>query len=336
MTSRRLDATICLLVSASLLLAYWLTMPKVVTFEDSGLFLQVCHFNGIAHPPGYPLFTLLCVPWFWLPVDPVILGNSLSAVFAALTCIVVYFILKQLGVHRFIAAVTCILLGLSRDFWSQAIIVEVYSLNTLLVSLELYLAICFANKPQKWHLFTMSFILGLGLSNHWPIVLLSFPGLALVCLARMEDLGKVLRSPANCLICLLLLVFGLVPYLSLFLKSDPIFSYSGPITTVAEFIAYFTREAYQGVDQSATADMMDKIQFVSWLATQSLLQFGYGFALVSLVGLVRGLLLLVWSMQEYSSSSSVIRSHSPFYWVLSLTLFTGVFSSLIPLLHGSV
>ncbi|MCZ6502737.1 MAG: DUF2723 domain-containing protein [Gammaproteobacteria bacterium] len=288
MTSRRLDATICLLVSASLLLAYWLTMPKVVTFEDSGLFLQVCHFNGIAHPPGYPLFTLLCVPWFWLPVDPVILGNSLSAVFAALTCIVVYFILKQLGVHRFIAAVTCILLGLSRDFWSQAIIVEVYSLNTLLVSLEIYLAICFANKPQKWHLFTMSFILGLGLSNHWPIVLLSFPGLALVCLARVEDLGKVLRSPANCLICLLLLVFGLVPYLSLFLKSDPIFSYSGPVTTVAEFIPYLTREAYQGVDQSATADLMDKIQFVGWLATQSLLQFGYGFALVSLVGLVRG------------------------------------------------
>ena len=289
MTSRQVDATICLLVSASLLLAYWFTMPKVVTFEDSGLFLQVCHFNGIAHPPGYPLYTLLCVPWFWLPLDPVILGNSLSALFAALTCILVYFVLKALGIRQFIAGVTCLLLGLSRDFWSQAIIVEVYSLNTLLLSLEIYLAICFASRPQKRLLFTMSFVFGLGISNHWPLVLLSSPGLALVCMARAEELVKILRSPANSLICLLLLVFGLVPYVSLFLKSDPIFSYSGAVTSVGEFIAYFSREAYQGVDQTANADLLDKIQFVGWLAGQSLLQFGYGFALLALVGLARGL-----------------------------------------------
>ncbi|MCH7741937.1 MAG: DUF2723 domain-containing protein [Proteobacteria bacterium] len=289
MTSRQVDATICFLVSASLLLAYWFTMPKVVTFEDSGLFLQVCHFNGIAHPPGYPLYTLLCVPWFWLPLDPVILGNSLSALFAALTCILVYFVLKALGIRQFIAGVTCLLLGLSRDFWSQAIIVEVYSLNTLLLSLEIYLAICFAIRPQKRLLFTMSFVFGLGISNHWPLVLLSSPGLALVCMARAEALAKILRSPANSLICLLLLVFGLVPYVSLFLKSDPIFSYSGAVTSVGEFIAYFSREAYQGVDQSANADLLDKIQFMGWLAGQSLLQFGYGFALLALVGLARGL-----------------------------------------------
>ena len=289
MTSRQVDATICFLVSASLLLAYWFTMPKVVTFEDSGLFLQVCHFNGIAHPPGYPLYTLLCVPWFWLPLDPVILGNSLSALFAALTCILVYFVLKALGIRQFIAGVTCLLLGLSRDFWSQAIIVEVYSLNTLLLSLEIYLAICFASRPQKRLLFTMSFVFGLGISNHWPLVLLSSPGLALVCMARAEELVKILRSPANSLICLLLLVFGLVPYVSLFLKSDPIFSYSGAVTSVGEFIAYFSREAYQGVDQTANADLLDKIQFVGWLAGQSLLQFGYGFALLALVGLARGL-----------------------------------------------
>ena len=288
MTPRQLDATICLLVFTSLILVYWLTMPKVVTFEDSGLFLQVCHFNGIAHPPGYPLYTLLCVPWFWLPLDPVILGNSLSAVFAALTCIVVYFILTQLGLRKFIAAITCLLLGLSRDFWSQAIIVEVYSLNTLLLSVEIYLAICFANRPQKRLLFAMSFVFGLGLSNHWPLVLLSSPGIALVCMARVNALGKILRSPANCMICLLLLVLGLAPYLSLLLKPDPIFSYSGAVTTIGEFIAYVTRDAYQGVDQTSTADILDKIQFTGWLAGQSVLQFGYGFALVALAGLVRG------------------------------------------------
>ena len=87
-----------------LLLAYWLTMPKVITFEDAGLFLQVCQFKGLAHPPGYPLFTILCIPWFWMPADPVILGNMLSAIFGALTCGLVYFILRRLKVSLFPAA----------------------------------------------------------------------------------------------------------------------------------------------------------------------------------------------------------------------------------------
>jgi len=53
-----------------------------------------------------------------------------------------------------------------------------------------------------------------------------------------------------------------------------------------------------------------------------------------LIVVLAGLRLPVSSMQEYSSSSSVIRLHSLSYWVLSLTLFTGVYSSLIHLLHG--
>ncbi|MBQ76791.1 MAG: hypothetical protein CMQ20_17430 [Gammaproteobacteria bacterium] len=288
MKSRQLDATICLLVSATLLLAYWLTMPKVVTFEDSGLFLQVCHFNGIAHPPGYPLFTLLCAPWFWLPFDPVILGNSLSALFAVLTCIVAYFILRRLGVSQVVAAITCLLLGFSRDFWSQAIIVEVYTLNTLLVSLQIYLALCFTKRPEKWQLFAISLLFGLSLSNHWPLVVLSAPGIALLCLGQAKALAEILRSPINFLSCLLLLALGLMPYVSLYLKSDPVFSYSGPVSSVAEFLAYFSRETYQEVDQTDTAGVMDKVQFVGWLGVQSLRQFGYGFAAIALVGLVRG------------------------------------------------
>ncbi len=274
-----------------LLLAYWLTMPTVVTFEDSGLFLQVCHFNGVAHPPGYPLFTLPCAPWFWLPFDPVILGNSLSALFAVLTCIVVYFILQRLGVSQVVAAATCLLLGFSRDFWSQAIIIEVYTLNTMLVSALIYLALGFMERPEKWQLFTISLLFGLGISNHWPLVLLSAPGIAALCLGQAKALIAILRSPLNFLSCLLLLVLGLTPYLSLYLKSDPFFSYSTAISTVEEFLAYFLREAYRGVDQNAAAGVMDKVQFVGWLGVQSLGQFGYGFAAIAIAGLFRSFAL---------------------------------------------
>ena len=289
MTSRQIDTSICLLLSASLLLIYSVTMPQWVTFEDSGLFLQVCHFNGIAHPPGYPLFTLLCVPWFWLPFDPVILGNSLSLTFAILTCVVVYFILKQLGVRNYLAGFTSLLLGLSLDFWSQAIVIEVYSLNTFLISVAIYLAIEFAMRPRRGLLFALSFILGLGISNHWPLVLLSAPGIALICLAKLNTLMAILRSKKDFMLCILSGLLGLTPYLSLFLKQDAVFAYSGPVTSVAEFFSYVSREVYQGVDQSSTADLMDKLQFIKWLASLSLQQFGLLFGLIALVGLVRGL-----------------------------------------------
>ena len=39
------------------LILYLFTTPRVVVLEDDGLFLMVAKHLGIAHPPGYPLFT---------------------------------------------------------------------------------------------------------------------------------------------------------------------------------------------------------------------------------------------------------------------------------------
>jgi len=265
-------------------------MPKVITFEDAGLFLQVCHFQGIAHPPGYPLFTLLCIPWFWLPVDPVILGNMFSAIFAALTCVFVYFILRRMHASLFTAIVTSLLFGLSRDFWSQAIIVEVYTLNTLLISAAIYLAVSFLSQPKRVYIYLLSLLFGLGISNHWPLVILTAPGLAVICAVRGRELADILLKPANMLVCLSLIGIGLLPYLYLLMNQGLSFSFSGPISNVNEFISYFMRDAFASVDQSSTAGPGDKLQYVGWLLEQASIQFGLIFTVVALVGLVRGLM----------------------------------------------
>jgi hypothetical protein len=274
-----------------LLLVYWFTMPKVITFEDAGLFLQVCQFKGLTHPPGYPLFTILCIPWFWLPADPVILGNMLSAIFGALTCVLVYFILRRLNVSLFSAAMASLLFGLSRDFWSQAIIVEVYTLNTLLVSVAIYLALSFSIHPKRNYIFLLSFIFGLGISNHWPLVVLTTPGVLLISLFRWRELAGILARPVNVFVCIILIAIGLMPYLYLVLNQDPGFSYSGSISTIREFRAYVMRDAFAGVDQSGSAGPMDKIHFVGWLLERASIQFGLLFALVTLAGMARGLLI---------------------------------------------
>ena len=143
------------LVLAFLLSAvYWLTLPPGVTFEDTGLFATVCYNAGIAHPPGYPLHTLLCIPFCppcrffyrsirhkqrrfyhrWPPLPPPF-------------C----FMKSPDGCGgdepwRFFLAAA---LGLGDRFWSQAIIPETYTLNALLVVATLLFILRFHAPPEK-------------------------------------------------------------------------------------------------------------------------------------------------------------------------------------------
>ena len=38
---------------------YLWSAPQTVVLEDDGYFILAAYFNGTAHPPGYPLYTLL-------------------------------------------------------------------------------------------------------------------------------------------------------------------------------------------------------------------------------------------------------------------------------------
>ena len=53
---RRKTAIIAFLLP---LVLYIGTLARSVTFVDSGELAAVCHTLGIAHPPGYPLYTML-------------------------------------------------------------------------------------------------------------------------------------------------------------------------------------------------------------------------------------------------------------------------------------
>ena len=78
---------------------YVATMPRSITFEDAGLFHQVCHLQGIAHPPGYPLFTSICSSLYSLGFDPIMTGNLISIVFALLTLFLLYLALRLSLIH---------------------------------------------------------------------------------------------------------------------------------------------------------------------------------------------------------------------------------------------
>ena len=94
---------------------------------------------GTAHPPGYPLYTMLnaafvrIVPWGSVALR----ANLLSAVFAILACLVAVLIFIKLGVRPVVAAGGATTLGLIPQLWHFALVAEVYTFSILFLALVL-------------------------------------------------------------------------------------------------------------------------------------------------------------------------------------------------------
>ena len=148
---------------------YVITLAPTVSFIDSGELATVCIKLGIAHPTGYPLFTILGNLFSKLPIGEEIYRlNLMSAVLSSLSILIffnlVVFLFKDLRydafnktttsetkstkTHKektktlsstlkiddisvyFIALSSSLILAFSLTFWSIANSIEVYSLHS--------------------------------------------------------------------------------------------------------------------------------------------------------------------------------------------------------------
>ena len=110
--------------------------PSVAELFDDSLEFQLVGYKlAIAHPTGYPLYTLLLKLFTLLPVGEIAYrANLSSAVLGALAVALVYRIALKLtgAVAPSLAAAAA--LAVSPVFWSQAVITEVYALNAVLIA----------------------------------------------------------------------------------------------------------------------------------------------------------------------------------------------------------
>jgi len=172
--------------------------PTIATLFDDSLEFQLVAFQpGIAHPTGYPLYTLLGKLFTWLPVGDVAYRvNLLSAVAATLAVGGLAVLLREVGLGWIAAATGALAFGLSRTFWTQATIAEVYTLHAFFVVL-VFLATLRLNAggvsgDRAW--LTWGFLLGLSLTHHRTILLL-WPALfAYLWLTRAHE-GRAPRPP---------------------------------------------------------------------------------------------------------------------------------------------
>ena len=259
---------------------YAATMPMSITLEDAGLFQMVCYHDGLAHPPGYPLFALACST---LVISPEVMnGNLVSALFGAFTIVVFFFLLLSVTRSRIFATSAALAYAFSATFWAQSIIVEVYSLAALLLFLCWTTLDRFVQHKREADWFLACLIFGLALSNHWPLSLLSAPALLAVVWPELRALLLRLTSSRFFLLTLLSFTLGLTPYFYLVTRPDDVFGVFEPISSFNEFADYVSRSAYN--NDKAGATIADTLAFFGWLPLETIRQIGFPLSLLALIG----------------------------------------------------
>jgi len=151
---------------------YLHTLLPGVGLGDSGELTTCAYLLSIAHAPGYPLYLLSSKIFTYLPFGEVAYRvNLASAIFGALSCSIVFFIIFFLTQHRLSSLISSFCLGFSYSFWTLSTTAEVYTLNTFLLSLLILIYLIWTHKKNINWLYLFFFIYGLSLGNHLTIVL---------------------------------------------------------------------------------------------------------------------------------------------------------------------
>jgi len=279
------------LVGVALFALYAWSAPRTVALEDDGLFILSSYFLGIEHPPGYPLFTAIGHLFTYLPFGSVAYRVHLaSAMFGALTGSAAWLCARALVGGRLLAYLAALALGVSPVFWSQAIIAEVYTLNTFFFLALVFMGLqacppsTFASaKPGASRMLPwMALLFGLSLSNHYPLMLLVAPSfLILLWPLRRELLGRfgVLSW---------LVILGLLPYVWMVRRSwQPLpISFDGPLESIQEILFFVARKGYAGIDHSVSAGWLDRVRFFGFFGAELLRQFVLVGTLLAAAGFV--------------------------------------------------
>jgi Protein O-mannosyl-transferase TMEM260-like len=132
---------------------YLITLAPTISFFDSGELISGAYTLGVAHPPGYPVYMTIGKLFTLIPLGNVAYRmNILSAFFASMTSIMVYYITRAMlddeagkralpgfsserfGVPEAAGLFAALAFGFSYTLWAWAIVSKFYTLNAFVVS----------------------------------------------------------------------------------------------------------------------------------------------------------------------------------------------------------
>ena len=216
---------------------------------DSAEMIGVSYSLGIAHPPGYPLYTLLGFLFTRLPLGSIAFRVNLSSVIYHSLAVFLFFACSlKITRNRAASAIAAVTVAFAPLFWFYSLIAEVFPLNDLLVLLLVFTAIRTRERWQEGNpagatrfVVLLAFLCGISLCNHHTVVL-TFP---MILLFILRPLVEVLKRPRYILLCLLALLAGLLPYIYLPISASrgPYMNFGDP-SSLRNFLDVITRRHY--------------------------------------------------------------------------------------------
>ncbi len=201
---RRLDWSAFWTASIASFLVYFYTLAPTVTLEDGGELAVAADALGVPHPPGYPIWTMIC--WLFTRIfafvqfrgqpNPSWSVGLASVVFGALATGATAMLICRSGSEMLRESrgslheagektediicwiggvVSSLLFAFSPVMWSQSVIVEVYSLNAFFLVWVFLLTYHWMRRPSDRFLYLTAFVFGLGLTNYQVLLLAALP-----------------------------------------------------------------------------------------------------------------------------------------------------------------
>jgi hypothetical protein len=257
------------LLGCSFFLLYFFTLVPAVLPADSGEFQLVAWKLGIAHPPGYPLYTI--VGWLLSRffASPAFALSLLSAILAAITLVMVSRTVRTLTGSIVAGLLAAALLGVSTTFWAQATTANIRMPAAFFTAWCVSLLVSWSRsrvagdqdassrrpavprsrvrrlRIDPLNLF--AFVFALGLSHHLSLL---FPGIFFMLYILLVD-PKLLKQPRRWLRPLGFFGLGLLPLLYLPLRGATGGTFAGgePAAFLAQpdqFLSYASGRGFEG------------------------------------------------------------------------------------------
>ena len=247
---------------------------------DASEFATVAAAGGVAHPPGYPLFS------YWvravvhgLPGEALIWKSSLaSAICAAGAVSVLHAALLRYARHDGVALVGAGVLAVHPVFWRYATVAEVFSLAALTAAGLIYVGVRVHEGWRGWRpQLALGLVVASGIANHHTVVLMA----PLAVWAWYAALQKPARDT---LVCAAAMSLGFLAYLPLM----GIEGGWGDTSTVEGLIHHFLRRDYGtfslAVAEHEVAWWAHPVAYLAELGPT----FGWVFAALAALAIVRG------------------------------------------------
>ncbi len=293
---------------------YW--QCRTIYGGDGGDLASAIVTKGIAHPPGYPLYTALGVVF----TELIKTGEAawkigfLSSLSSLLSGVILFDLFYFLTRKTFPSVLVVFVFSLLYPIWLYSEVVEVFALNNLFTVSLLWLAFhlywC-----KKWkYFFALSYVLGLSLTHHHIIVFLTPVLFYLVWISRIRlTFEKIVKM-------VVLFFLGLLPYFYVIISSF----YGPPVNwmgepTLSNFFALVTRAGY-GTFQAGS--FIGREPVLRLINIYGFLEFVYlDFRILGLLLIALGFIFLYkWNRVVWTAISLGVASYLFFLFYASFPL----------------